>query len=101
MRWWIKLIAALAAAALLALLGVMLVRGVTGMLSGAELNASEPDPMFAVEPELVTRPPELDAEEAQPERPTLDDYVPEAESPVLMTVEELIREAEGAENAAS
>ena len=52
------------------------------------------DPMFAEEAEKITRPPELDMEETPPDRPTLDDYVPEVESPVDMTVEELIEEAQ-------
>ena len=52
--------------------------------------------MFAEEPELPTRPPELDAEEAQREHPTLDDYVPEVETPVDRTLEQLIEEAKAA-----
>ena len=93
---WIKLIAALAAIAVLAYLGYAVVRGAFDFLSGADLNAGEPDPMFAEEPELPTRPPELDAEEAQREHPTLDDYVPEVETPVDRTVEQLIEEAKSA-----
>ena len=93
---WIKLIAALAVIAVLAYLGYAVVQGTFAFLSGAELNSGEPDPMFAEEPELPTRPSELDAEEAQREHPTLDDYVPEVETPVDRTVEELIEEAKAA-----
>ena len=50
--------------------------------------------MFAEEAVLPTRPPELDAEVVPPEHPTLDDYVPEVETPVDRTVEELIEEAQ-------
>ena len=94
MRWIIRLVAALIALALLAGLGYALVRGFTDMLANVDLNAGERDPMFAEEEERIERPAELDEEEPQPEHPTLDDYVPEVESPVDMTVEELIREAE-------
>ena len=45
---------------------------------------------------MPTRPPELDAEEEQKEHPTLDDYVPEVETPVDRTVEQLIEEARAA-----
>ena len=94
---WIKLAAALAVIAVLLVLGYAVVQGTFNFLSGADLSAGEPDPMFAEEPELPTRPPELDAEEAQREHPTLDDYVPEVETPVDRTVEELIEEAKAAE----
>ena len=93
---WIRLAAALAVIAVLAYLGYAVVHGTFGFLSGADLNSGEPDPMFAEEPELPTRPPELDAEEAQREHPTLDDYVPEVETPVDKTAEELIEEAKAA-----
>ena len=97
MRWWIRILAAVIAAALLAWLGISLVRGVIGVLNNADLSGGERDPMFAEEAELITRPPEMDQEEIPPEKPTLDDYVPEVESPVDMTVEELIREAQAGE----
>ena len=93
MRWLIKLSAALIAIALLLWLGWSMFNGILSVLNGAQINASEPDPMFALEAELPTRPPELDAEEAAPDRPTLDDYTPEVETPVDKTAEELIREA--------
>ena len=93
---WIKLIAALIVIAVLAYLGYAVVQGTFDFLSGADLNAGEPDPMFAEEPELPTRPSELDAEEAQREHPTLDDYVPEVETPVDRTLEQLIEEAKAA-----
>lgn len=93
---WIKLAAALAVIAVLLVLGYAVVQGTFNFLSGADLSAGEPDPMFAEEPELPTRPPELDAEEAQREHPTLDDYVPEVETPVDRTLEQLIEEAKAA-----
>ena len=93
---WIRLAVELAVIAVLAYLGYAVVHGTFAFLSGAELNSGEPDPMFAEEPELPTRPSELDAEEAQREHPTLDDYVPEVETPVDRTVEELIEEAKAA-----
>ena len=93
---WIRLTVALIVIAVLAYLGYAVVQGTFAFLSGADLSAGEPDPMFAEEPELPTRPPELDAEEAQREHPTLDDYVPEVETPVDRTVEQLIEEAKSA-----
>ena len=71
--------------------------GVGALLDGANLNAGERDPMFAEEAQHPTRPPEMDLEEAPPEHPTLDDYVPEVETPVDKTADELIREAEAAQ----
>ena len=94
---WIKLIAALIVIAVLAYLGYAVVQGTFDFLSGADLNAGEPDPMFAEEAEIPTRPPELDAEVPQKEHATLDDYVPEVETPVDRTVEELIEEARAGE----
>ncbi|MDO5324927.1 MAG: hypothetical protein Q4G06_13035 [Clostridia bacterium] len=93
---WIRLAVALIVIAVLLYLGYAVVQGTFNFLSGADLSAGEPDPMFAEEPELPTRPPELDAEEEQIEHPTLDDYVPEVETPVDKTVEELIEEAKAA-----
>lgn len=93
---WIRLAVELAVIAVLAYLGYAVVHGTFAFLSGAELNSGEPDPMFAEEPELPTRPSELDAEEAQREHPTLDDYVPEVETPVDRTLEQLIEEAKAA-----
>lgn len=90
---WIRLAVALVVIAVLAYLGYAVVHGTFNFLSGADLSAGEPDPMFAEEAEVPTRPPELDAEEEQIEHPTLDDYVPEVETPVDKTVEELIEEA--------
>lgn len=94
MRWWMKMIAALAAIVLLAFLGWSLIRGMLGLLSGADLNASEPDPMFAEEILHPTRPAELDQESAVPDRPTLDDLPMSEGAPVDKTAEELIREAQ-------
>ena len=93
---WIRLTVALIVIAALAYLGYAVVRGSFDFLSGAELNSGEPDPMFAEEAEVPTRPPELDAEEEQIEHPTLDDYMPEVETPVDRTVEQLIEEAKAA-----
>ena len=94
MRLWIRILGALLAIALLLWLGWCMVNGIAGILGGVNLGASEPDPMFAREVEIPTRPPELDAEEAAPRRPTLDDYVPEVETPVDKTADQLIREAQ-------
>ena len=97
MRWWIKAIAALIAIALLLFMGWRLVQGINALVFSADLSpGGEVDPMFAEEAELPTRPPELDAEQAQPDHPTLDDYVPEVETPVDVTADELIRRAEEA-----
>ena len=94
MKWWIKLIAAVAAILLLILLCVSLVRGVSGVLSRGELNASESDPMFETPVETVAPPPGLYAEETQRPHKTLDDYIPEIETPVDKTAAELIAEAQ-------
>ena len=94
MRWWIKLLAALAAIVLLLGLGYRLVSGVTVLLRGAGLNLSEPDPMFAETTPLPTRPPHLDEEAAVPDRPTLDDLPAPEGAPVDKTADELIREAQ-------
>lgn len=93
MRWWIKLAAALLIIMLLAWLGWSLVNGLTGLLSGADLNAGEKDPMFAEEALHPTRPPELDEEVIPDKKPTLDDYAPTEGAPVDKTADELIREA--------
>ncbi len=96
MRWWIKMLFGLAVIALLLLVGWRLVLGLSGLIGGmGDADFGEPDPMFAQEAVIPTRPPELDAEETQPPHATLDDYVPEVETPVDKTAEELIREAEG------
>ena len=95
MKWWIKLIAAVLAIVLLALLCVSLVRGVSGILSRGEHSAAEPDPMFEIPAETVTPPPALYAEETQRPHKTLDDHIPEVETPVDKTAAELIAEAQG------
>lgn len=94
MRWWIKILAALLVIMLLLWLGWSLVNGITGLLSGADLNAGERDPMFAEEALLPTRPPELDEEVVPEKKPTLDDYAPIEGAPVDKTVDELILEAQ-------
>ena len=96
MRWWIKGIAALLVIALLLFMGWRLMQGIEGLIAGMNLSDADSDPMFAEEAEQPTRPPELDAEESQPDHPTLDDYVPEVETPVDVTADELIRRAEEA-----
>ena len=93
MKWWIKLIAAAAVVILLVVLCLSLVRGISGVLLRGEINAAEPDPMFETPAETVTPPPQLYAEETQKPHKTLDDYVPENESPVDKTAAELIEEA--------
>ena len=98
MKNWFKAIAALAVIALLLFAGWRLVQGVGFVLGGVDFGAGESDPMFAEEAELPARPPELDEEEAQPDHLTLDDYVPEVETPVDVTIDELIRRAEEAAN---
>ena len=94
MRWWIKLAAAVLAIAVLAALGWGMIRGMLGLLNGADLNLSEPDPMFAEEIVQPTRPPQLDAEGTVPNRPTLDDLPPLEGAPVDKTAGELILEAQ-------
>ena len=96
MRWWIKMLFGLAVIALLLLVGWRLALGLGALIGGMDADSSMPDPMFAPEAVLPTRPPELDAEEEQKEHPTLDDYVPEVETPVDKTVEQLIEEAKAA-----
>jgi len=85
---------ALLVLALLLWLGWSFVGGIAKLLSGAELNAGEPDPMFAQEAVQPTRPPELDSEVVPERKPTLDDYAPTEGAPVDKTVEELIQEAQ-------
>ena len=97
MRGWIRIALAALLIAALAAVGYFVIRGVTGIVRDADLSVGEPDPMFSTPPEAVTRPPELDAEEPQPTHPTLDDYVPEIESPVDQTAAELIEEARSAD----
>lgn len=97
MKQSFRLIAAVAAILLLALLCVALVRGVSDVLQRGEINAAEPDPMFETPAETVTRPPDLYPEETQPPRQTLDDYIPKIETPVDKTAAELIAEAQAEE----
>lgn len=95
MRWWIKFVVALLLIALLLFVGWNLLQTLGNVIQNADTGDGTPDPMFAQPSDPPpTRPPELDAETPQKEHPTLDDYVPEVESPVTMTVDELIREAE-------
>lgn len=94
MRGKIKLITALVVVIALAALCFGMVKGLVGFLNRSDMDVSEPDPMFAEEAVQVTRPPELDEEEIPLEHPTLDDYVPEEETPVDKTAAELIKEAQ-------
>ena len=94
MRNKIKVVLALVMVILLAVLCFGIVKGLIGILNHSDFDAGEPDPMFAEEAVQVTRPPELYAEEAQKDHPTLDDYVPEEETPVDKTAAELIAEAQ-------
>lgn len=96
MRIWIRISIAILLIAALACAGYSILRCVGAAARNIDLAAGEPDPMFAEPAETVTRPPELDEEEPQPEHPTLDDYVPAEESPVDKTVDELIAEAKNA-----
>lgn len=101
MRWWMKLAALLVVLALLAWLGYAMVAGLVGLFNGTNMGAGERDPMFAEEAERIERPSSLDAEAPPPDHPTLDDYVPEVQSPVEQTIDELIREAEAANQASN
>lgn len=94
MRFWIRLIAALLGVALLVWLAWSMVGGIVHLLSGADSGDAEPDPMFAQEAEIPTRPPELDAEVSAPDHLTLDDYALPEGAPVDKTADELIREAQ-------
>ena len=90
---WLKVIAVLAAILVLGWVVLNLGSGLIGLLSGAEFEGEE-DPMFAQEAEIVTRPPGIYPEETQKPHKTLDDYVPEEQSPVDKTAQELIAEAQ-------
>ena len=81
--------------ALLAL-GIFMVTGVLHILQSAGIDTGSTDPMFPEATQSVTRPPELDAEEVQPDHPTLDDYIDEELTPVDRTAEELAKEAAAA-----
>lgn len=99
MRGWIRIVVAVILIALLTLLAFGILRLVTGAVKNVDFGEGEPDPMFSQPPEFVTRPPEMDRETAQAEHPTLDDYIPEIESPVDKTAAELIAETKAsAEN---
>lgn len=97
MRIRIRIILAVILIAVLAFAAFWMIRLVTAAAGSFDSIPGEPDPMFSQPPELVTRPPELDAEEMQVDHPTLDDYVPENETPVDKTAAELIAEAKQAE----
>ncbi len=92
MSKWIKLALLLAVMILLLLAAWRIIRGTGQILLGSK-DSGEADPMFAEETVLPTRPPQPDAEETQTPHDTLDDYVPETETPVDKTAAELIDEA--------
>lgn len=94
MRGKAKIIAGIIVIAVLIAICVVLVRTAVRFVGNVNVTAPEPDPMFAATAEPVTRPPEMDAVETQPPHPTLDDYVPDVETPVDKTAAELAREAE-------
>ena len=77
---------------------VRLVTATVGILAtgGGE---SEPDPMFAGEAELTTRPPELSGEEGRAFEDNSANWVIPEGSPVDMTADELAHEAD-AQNSA-
>lgn len=93
MKKWIKWVLLLLVLAALVWLALNLSNGLLSLIGGADVNASEPDPMFAEEMETVTRPPELYAEETQKPHKTLDDYQAPDAAPVDKTASELIEEA--------
>lgn len=92
---WIRIAVVLAVLAIIVWIAVGIGGGLISLLRGAELEG-ERDPMFAEEAEMVTRPPELYAEETQKPHKTLDDYIMEESAPVDKTARELIEEAQGA-----
>ena len=94
MRNWIKLIAGLAVIALmiwfLVRIGSFALR-----VAGTTDGGAEPDPMFAEEMEIPTRPPELNGDQDDTVyQDNSANWVIDVQTPVEMTVEELIREAE-------
>ena len=93
MRRWFRLIPVLIVFIALVWIVLSLGGGLVGLVKNADVNGSECDPMFAEEALIVTRPPEIYAEETQKPHKTLDDYVPEVETPVDKTADELILEA--------
>ena len=93
MAKWIRGLLAVALIALLLWLGWSLIRGAGRVLGKSTKAAGEPDPMFREEAELPTRPPEMDAEATQQPHGTLDDHVPEVQSPVDKTAAQLAEEA--------
>lgn len=89
----IKAVSLILVIVILLVLAVVLVRAGFGIFRNIRYDSAEQDPMFETPVEIVTRPPELDAEEAVPDHPTLDDYVDEIQTPVDKTADELAGEA--------
>lgn len=92
---WIRMIAVLIVIGLIVWAAFSMGGGLLDLIRDADFEG-ERDPMFAEEAEMVTRPPELYAEETQRPHKTLDDYVMEESAPVDKTAQELIEEAQGA-----
>ena len=101
MRRFIKIFAALAVIALLALAITGVVRLITGAVNliVTDGGAAEPDPMFAGEAELTTRPPELYDEQGTVFTDNSAAWDVGEETPVDMTAEELAREAAASDDA--
>lgn len=95
MRNWIRLIAGLAAAAVMIWFLVRAGGFVLRLATTGGTVGTEPDPMFAEEMEMTTRPPELTGEagETVPQDNSAN-WVIDVETPVDRTADELIREAE-------
>lgn len=102
MRRYINLIAALAVIALLALAITGAVRLTTGVvrLISTDGGSTEPDPMFAEETELTTRPPELVSESGTVFQDNSANWDTGVQTPVDKTAEELAREESAQDNAA-
>ena len=90
---WLKLIVVLVVLLALVWIALNLGNALLGLISGADLGGDR-DPMFAQETMSATSPPEIYPEETQKPHKTLDDYVPEEETPVDKTARELIPEAQ-------
>ena len=102
MRSLIKIIAALAVIALLALAISGVARLITGVVRVISTDGGEieRDPMFAEDALLTTRPPELSQEEGAAFHDNSANWDVGEETPVDMTAEELAREATASDSAA-
>ena len=97
LRLWIKIFAGLAAIVLMAALIVALGRMLMATLNVIHTDggAVEPDPMFAREEPVATRPPELDGTDGEIYLHTDNsaNWQGDNQTPVDKTAEELAREA--------